>query len=102
MRRRVPLLVLLYVTLDFANPLMPGAVRFEAGAVESVQADRVARAPVAVMPALAALRTEDRLPPGAVLRPPSPAPVISRPARRDIRRVASPRYDRSPTPAEDH
>ena len=27
--RRLPLLVLLYVVLDFANPLMPGAVSFE-------------------------------------------------------------------------
>ncbi len=48
--RRLPLLLLLYVTLDFANPLMPGAVRFEAGAVEVVQADRTARAAAAAMP----------------------------------------------------
>ena len=42
--RRLPLLLLLYVTLDFANPLMPGAVSFEAGSIEVVQGDRTARA----------------------------------------------------------
>lgn len=34
MLRHLPLLLLLYVMLDFANPLMPGAVRFEAGSIE--------------------------------------------------------------------
>jgi hypothetical protein len=102
MRRRVPLLVLLYVTLDFANPLMPGAVRFEAGAVESVQADRVARSAATVMPAPAALRTEDLLPPDEALGVPVPAPAIPRPVRRDVRRVGSPRSDPSPSPIEDH
>jgi hypothetical protein len=42
MRWRFPTLVLLYVTLDFANPLMPGAVSFEAGSIEVVQGDRTA------------------------------------------------------------
>lgn len=39
MRRRVPALVLLlYVALDFANPLMPGAVSFDAEtSVEAVR-----------------------------------------------------------------
>jgi hypothetical protein len=81
MWRRIPLLVLLYMTLDFANPLMPGAVRFEAGAVESVQADRVTRVAVVVMPAPCAPRTENLLPPDEV-RLPLPAPAIPHPARR--------------------
>jgi hypothetical protein len=39
--RRLVFLLLLYVTLDFANPLMPGAVRFDGGGIETVHADRV-------------------------------------------------------------
>jgi hypothetical protein len=101
MWRRVPLLVLLYVTLDFANPLMPGAVRFEAGTVESVQADRVTRLSAAVMPAPAAPRTEDLLPRDEVLLP-LPAPAIPHQARRGVRRVAAPSSDPSPSPTEDH
>jgi hypothetical protein len=34
------LFLLVYVTLDFANPLMPGAVRFDGGSVNVVHADR--------------------------------------------------------------
>jgi hypothetical protein len=51
--RRVSFLVLAYVTLDFANPLMPGAVSFDRGAVEIVQADRArstAVVPVCIVP----------------------------------------------------
>jgi hypothetical protein len=102
MWRRVPFLVLLYVTLDFANPFMPGAVRFEAGAIEFVQADRTMRSPVAVMPAPAALRTEDRLPPGRVLAPLSAALAVPHPVRRYVRRVAPAHSDPSPSPTEDH
>jgi hypothetical protein len=45
---RVSLLLLLYVTLDFANPLMPGAVSFDRGSVEVVQGDRAR--PTAIVP----------------------------------------------------
>jgi hypothetical protein len=45
---RVSLLVLVYVTLDFANPLMPGAVSFDRGSVDVVQGDRAR--PAAVVP----------------------------------------------------
>lgn len=39
--RVLVLLVLVYVSLDFANPLMPGAVSFDADdSVEGVHADR--------------------------------------------------------------
>lgn len=39
--RRFVLLLLLYVSLDFANPLMPGAVQFIDGSFSVVNADRV-------------------------------------------------------------
>ena len=38
--RRFSLWLLLYVSLDLATPLMPGAVQFVDGSVEVVQADR--------------------------------------------------------------
>jgi hypothetical protein len=41
--RRLLLLLLLYVAADFANPLMPGAVRFVAGEMDVVDADRSGR-----------------------------------------------------------
>ena len=40
--RRLALLLLLYVSLDFANPLMPGAVTFDpSGSVDGLRAPRV-------------------------------------------------------------
>jgi hypothetical protein len=50
---RVSILVLVYVTLDFANPLMPGAVSFDRGSVEIVQGDRARSTtvvPVCIVP----------------------------------------------------
>jgi hypothetical protein len=39
---RLAWLILIYVTLDFANPLMPGAVNFDAeDSVDGVHAERV-------------------------------------------------------------
>jgi hypothetical protein len=99
--RRLPLLVLLYVMLDFANPLMPGAVRFEAGAVESVQADRAGRE-AAVMPVPAALWTRELRPPDGIRVRPVPAPAVSRRTRRAAHRVVPPSSDPSPSPTEDH
>ena len=100
--RYLPLLVLLYVVLDFANPLMPGAVRFESGSVESVQADRAGREVGAVVPAPATLRTEDRLPPDPAPLAAMLAPAMHDPARRDVRRVPAPRSDPPPSSTEDH
>jgi hypothetical protein len=100
--RRLPLLVLLYVGLDFANPLMPGAVRFEGGGVECVQADRVARAAAPALPGPAALGIDDPAPAEAVSRPPPPGPAVPRPARRDVRRLASGRSGLAPSSEEDH
>jgi hypothetical protein len=39
-RSGLAIVLLVYLTLDFANPLMPGAVRFERGSVDSIQGDR--------------------------------------------------------------
>ena len=99
--RRLPLLLLLYVTLDFANPLMPGAVRFEAGSVEVVQADRIARAAVAAMPAQAA-RDEAPLDPDRAQRVRVPVSLGPRPLRRLARRVPSRRSTPSPSSTDDH
>jgi hypothetical protein len=107
MRRQLLPLFLLYVTLDFANPLMPGAVRFEAGSIEVVQADRTARtARSAAAPARlpVAPPTWIRTPSDVALaRPPVPvplsAPAIALPA---VRR-APPLHFLAPTPpSEDH
>src|SRR5262245_59253547 len=90
MRVHLPALLLLYVSLDFANPLMPGAVRFEAGSIEVVQADRTARAARAVPPArpLAMLPTWSGLVRGVgfaqPVRMPPPKPTA---ALRAIRRL---------------
>ena len=100
MRRRLPLLVLLYVTLDFANPLMPGAVRFESGCVEVVQGDRTARSePLAIAgPALVPIESP------AVVDIARLAPVLpSLPWRlRPVRRSVSERSPTPPAPGEDH
>jgi hypothetical protein len=95
---RVSLLLLVYVTLDFANPLMPGAVSFDRGSVEVVQGDRArptAVAPVCIVPSpeivlerLRVARTDHRPAPAvhrnrdAVIRirhapPSSPDPAVS-------------------------
>jgi hypothetical protein len=74
--RRVALLLLLYVTMDFSNPHMPGALTFDAqDSVEGVHAERgrsgppVATVPPAPRPAapLADSRSSfaRRVPPGA-------------------------------------
>jgi hypothetical protein len=104
--RRLPLLLLLYVTLDFANPLMRGAVSFEAGSIEVVQGDRTARAarPAAapadlvtefpswgVVPMDATLARPASLP----LRPPSRA-------FRAVRRAPPRHFSTAPSPPEDH
>ena len=104
--RRFPLLLLLYVTLDFANPLMPGAVSFEAGSIEVVQGDRTTRAarPAA---APACLDTEfprwGVAPMGATLARPASLPL--RPSSRGLRAVrrAPPQhFSAAPSPSEDH
>ena len=104
--RRLPLLLLLYVTLDFANPLMPGAVSFEAGSIEVVQGDRTARAarPAAIP---ANLATEFPIwgvvPMDVTLaRPPSLPLRPSSRALRAVRRAPPQHFSPAPSPSEDH
>jgi hypothetical protein len=66
-----PVLALLaYLALDFANPLMPGAVDFAQGTIPAVGAER-ARSPERV-----AMET-----PTPHDQPPSPAPSLALPGR---------------------
>lgn len=102
--RRLLLLFAVYVTLDVANPLMPGAVRFEEGAIRAVQADRPSRP---LLPVVPAVRTGQPLRPAAPLAEVTPAtPSFARPIpaapSRLVRRVGPSRRDAPPPPAEDH
>ncbi len=86
MVRRAPaLLLLIYVALDFANPLMPGAVNFDAASsVEAVRPERTARAAVAAVPAAPPSPVVPGLVPAAAPRPAHPVGV------RPTRRLAAP------------
>jgi hypothetical protein len=99
MRRHLAVLLLLYVTLDFANPLMPGAVRFEAGTIEVVQAGgtvRPARLEAVPAPLLVRPPAWTGAPGGVALArlvpvsPPAPT-VAFRTVRRTPPRVSAPR-----------
>lgn len=100
--RRLALLLLLYVSLDVANPLMPGAVQFVDGSVEVVQADR-ARPEGLAAPALLV-----RLP--ALERPQVVVQALPRSRPITVDRLQAPRPVRrlpdvssgSPSPSEDH
>ena len=100
--RRFSLLLLLYVSLDVANPLMPGAVQFVDGSVEVIQADR-ARAESIVAPTLLArLPTLERPQVAIQTLPPSrPVTVDSRQALLPVRRPAD-ASSGPPSPSEDH
>jgi hypothetical protein len=106
MRRHLPLLLVLYVTLDFANPLMPGAVSFVAGSIEVVQADRTTRAARSV-PAPARLvpmvPTWSIVPVEDTLAPPAPLPLAP-PSRalRVVRHAPPQHLPTAPSPSEDH
>jgi hypothetical protein len=87
---RVPLFLLLaYVCLDIANPLMPGAVHFAHGTIRVVEADRARASADTHIPAI-----------------PPPAPLTattdraSSPLRRSrpVRRTACPRAFRPRRP----
>jgi hypothetical protein len=88
MVRRVPaLLFLLYVALDFANPLMPGAVNFDAEtSVEAARLERVRSCRVAevAMPAAGPPPVVPGLAPAPESHPARPAPP------RPTRRLAAP------------
>jgi hypothetical protein len=97
--RRLALLLLLYVSLDFANPLMPGAVTFDpAGSVDGLRAPRVRVAAPAAVAAPARLEPADAERP--VLRMPRPVGE-----GRDLDLRARPRVSVQPADAdvgEDH
>ena len=103
--RRFPLLLLLYVTMDFANPLMPGAVSFEAGSIEVVQGDRTARAarPAAAPACLVTAFPISGVPIEAT---PTLARLASRPSRsrahRAVRRPPPKDFASGPSPSGDH
>jgi hypothetical protein len=98
-RRRLALLLLLYVSLDFANPLMPGAVTFDpSGSVDGLRAPRVRVAAPAAVPAPPRLELADAERP--VFRAPRPVGE-----RRHLGPRARPRVSAQPADAdvgEDH
>jgi hypothetical protein len=100
-RLALPLVVLVYLALDFANPLMPGAVSFGEASVEIMNGDR---ARVGQLPAPAEPTGPIPAGPGAreiAAAPARPAPETGRrrprwrPALRRIRLEP-------PPPGEDH
>lgn len=100
-RRLVFVAFLLYLGLDLANPLVPGAVRFVSGVVESVEADRARDAEPAVprpdgLPTLE-VPAPDRPPSAPSVRP---APPGARPGPAH-HRVLVPVVE-SPAPGDDH
>jgi hypothetical protein len=78
--RRFALLLVLYFALDFANPLMPGAVQFVDGSVDVVHADRTRPESVPVDTALTSLPVHEQ--PNVLVRDPLHFDSIS-PDRRD-------------------
>ena len=73
--RRLALLLFVYVSLEFANPFMPGAVTFEGGSMETAKVERHRPAAPAPPPA----SPEGRVP-TVVARRPFPAGADQRAA----------------------
>jgi hypothetical protein len=102
MRRRLLVALLAYVVLDFANPMMAGAVQFADGLVQIVQGGlpRVERVAFAV----AGPSSRPPIEVGRVLEPPRPTPV--RPTRTEWQPVPAPRSGlcraAPASPTEDH
>jgi hypothetical protein len=101
--RRLVFLLFLYVTLDFTNPFMPGAVRFDVGGFETVHADRVRPAAPFALVALVATPEKIADPAGQVRASgqSDPIPVPRRRAAVRIRRMLAASSD-SAAPSEDH
>jgi hypothetical protein len=100
---RLALLLLVYVTLDFANPLMPGAVRFDDGSVDVVHADRT-RPVMPTPPADLASPSDIVIDPRAHVRAPDHPSSILQPRRRAVTRIRrSPLSSSEPSAvSEDH
>jgi hypothetical protein len=79
LRRRFALLLFLYVSLEFANPFMPGAVTFEGGSMEAARAER--HRPAACPPLAA---SPEGPVPTVLPKAPSPPTRISAAPRRPI------------------
>jgi hypothetical protein len=102
-RSGLVLCLLVYLALDFANPLMPGAVRFDRGSVDVVQGDR-ARAGVPTVCVELAPTPEavvDRLAQVQALRRPRLVAEPGRPPLTPVRCALPPSSDPA-TPSEDH
>jgi hypothetical protein len=101
--RRLALFLFVYVTLDFANPLMPGAVRLDGGSVDAVHAERAR--PLAPSVPVAFIPTPEIVVDGALhvqaRRRPDP---MSEPCTRTVTRTRhTPPSSSDPTgPSEDH
>ena len=84
--RRVTLLVMVYLVLDFADPMMPGAVQLVGGSLETVAGCKVRGAEVPALAVTVAPRDfstvvpqrEPTLPAGRVLSASPPAPILFR------------------------
>src|SRR5262245_56196826 len=102
-RSGLALFLLVYVTLDSANPLMPGAGRFDRGSVARVQGARPR--PGAPTGCVDLARTSQavvhRLPQVKALRGPCLAAERGRPPLTPLRRPLPPSSDPAP-PSEDH
>jgi hypothetical protein len=85
--RRLLFLLLLYVTLDFANPLMPGAVRFDGRGLETVPADRAR--PSSLIASIDLVATSEKIADRAVrrVRASSQSDPITEPRRRAVVRI---------------
>jgi hypothetical protein len=96
--RQLALLLVLYVSAEFSNPLMPGAVTFDGGSMETAKTQRHRPDPPGAlhatyeMPALSAVPEQ----------PAVPIRVVAAPRRdvRIVRQMVSPRDPASPT--DDH
>jgi hypothetical protein len=82
-------ILLTYLFLDVANPMMPGAVQFVDGSIQVVQADRARHA--AQLPCQAACLRISRAPlPDRWFRPLRPSRRVYRVRRRSLFRVRVP------------
>jgi hypothetical protein len=75
LRRRLALLLFVYVSLEFANPFMPGAVTFEGGAIEAAKVERHRPAAATAAAAPSPARSGPVLAPGRPLHPARPGAV---------------------------
>ncbi|HSE03035.1 MAG TPA: hypothetical protein VLK35_02680 [Methylomirabilota bacterium] len=99
--RTLALSLLVYVTLDLANPFMPGAVTFVDGRLEMLDAGRPAGIDLPLPDGPAAVRpsTVEVTPDGPA---PPPAPDGARPRRWTPARRALATGPEPASPADDH